>query len=161
MEIKKNSLHLRLYHTYAQENLWDLNAGKVNFCQYSRKVMLGFLVTLACVVGGVLAGLGPMQAIGTGVLWLFTDNPFIPFITMNEGFMGAMGNVGLAALIIETIVALFVLGYLVKEKLNEREFFQYTEEKKEPGFIKTWYLSWKEKYCPIMTIEQNETENEV
>ncbi len=163
MEIKRNSLHFRLYRNYASGPIWDLEHGRVNFCQYSRKVMGGFILALSVVVLGVIGGLGPMQFLGTYGLWLFTDNPLIPFITLAGTPLGVMGHLGIAAFVIEVAALGFVGGIELRDYIADKRRDYIADkrpvrevENKPDGFLTTWYLAWKLKYCPVVTLEKND-----
>ena len=159
MEIDKNSLHYRLYHVYGSGSMTDLEYELVNFCQYSRKVMIGILMTAVVVLIGVELGLGLLEAFGSLGLWLFTDNPFILLLPIiGKGGLAALGDLALAAIFIELALLLFYISTAIKNGLNYGlTCFRVSnpKEKKEPGFIKTWYMSWKEKYCPTVTLEKD------
>jgi len=107
------------------------------FCDYAKRVIGGFLVCCAIVAGGVLVGLGWIQGIG---LILTQD-----FVMMN--FAGAFGALSLALQIL--VLALIAIdSFLNKTRLFTRNC------DKEPGFVKMWVKSKKEKYCPIVTTKK-------
>ncbi len=165
MKISKESWHYRLFSTYANGNRYDLETGRLNFCQYSRSVMGGFLMTLVVVVAGVLIGTSMLQLVPTILLGLFTDNGWMWFILPlgpDEG--GSLLNIiGLGATVflafeMVMLAVLVVLGVMV----GIRKLYRSFREKKHEdyavapdGFIVTWYKSKKEKFCPVVTMDPN------
>jgi hypothetical protein len=165
MEIKRNSLRLRLYTKYTTHSLYDLeNDNKpVNFCQYARGVFLGVGGAVLVTMGCALLALGWMQAIGTIGLWLFTDNPLMLFITDAEGagWLMVAGDVGAISFGIQALLGIIcglTLSWVrIKDEYRQR-WYDYKEDRKhvhEKGFIATLYDAWKNKYCPMMTLEED------
>lgn len=168
--IKRNSIQFRLFDTYSTGCVWDLDHGRVNFCQYSRKVMLGMLNVFVITLVLTFLSIGLLQVLGTVGLWLFTDNPWMPFIgqafpfgdqikTGQGDWLTAMGGISWVALIGAFVVSVIVGGCILTDKYNEyRNDHQKTDTVYDtnPSFITMWYRSWKNKFCPIMELEKKD-----
>ena len=153
MEIKRNSLHLRLYNVYGHGSMCDLENNRVNFCKYARYVIKGVINAIGFVFLGVVCGLGVIQLVMSPLLWLITDNPFVLFFPpiLNDFFFMLTSTISIS-IIIATLLISIILGWLtLEEKIRK---VRKTKEKTD-GFFRTWYQSWKEKYCPIVTLENN------
>lgn len=150
--IKKDSLHLRLYQVYGKGEMFDLKRNKMNFCQYSRGVMWGFTACLAIVACGVLVGSSLLlQGIGSLLMWMITDNPLIWYLGGSYGEMTAI-FLCVFGVIVAFVVAVFGI-FFTHDKWKEAHPVDETVVH-EPGFIVTWYKAWKEKYCPMVELEQ-------
>lgn len=167
MKIDQKSLHHRLFEHYGRGNMWELEHDRLNFCQYSRRVGVGFLVTLLCVVTGTFVALGPLQLIASGMLWMFTDNGlmwFIEPITMIDGgsWINVLGLAAHAVIVLEGLLALtvavVVVIMLIRDWYENRDTGEKPKKIAKPdGFMMTWYKSKKDKYCPMVTLYDEES----
>ncbi len=162
MKISRESWHYRLFSTYANGDTWHLERERINFCQYSRKVLAGFLMTLVVVAGGVLLGIGLLQLLGSILLWMFTDNGWMWFIlplTPSEGG-SFLNTIGLAAIILlgfeMLVIAMLAVVWVIKKLQTGYWWFRGRTQEDDAsvpdGFFLTWYKSKKEKFCPVVTI---------
>ena len=169
MKIDTKSMHYRLFKEYARGDVYELKCGILNFCQYSRRVFLGVIMALVMVLLGVFLASGPFQFLGSLVLWAVTDNPLMWFIeplNIEEGgsLLNIAGMMMITAAAFEILLGIAfvavagggtVVGWAV-DRVHKLRQDKGVVEYKEPGFLATWYRSKKDKFCPLVTVEQED-----
>lgn len=148
MKLSKNSWHYKAAKFVA--NGYDLRW--MNFCEYSRNVLLGsiLILCLASLVALVaILNLAGIYAMFTGQ-WGFDkgDMQLSSFFNLGTGITAFMFGV------------LYYwneksIGHKIRMFLIRRE--QSRPQKiKTDGFIKTWYRSHKQKFCPNLEFIEDE-----
>lgn len=106
-----------------------------DICAYTRAVLSGLLfVTLMTLTIGYLLSLFAymiLYSIGNVIGWLFF------------GYILESTSVGVLSIVFGFVLFVFALAYYMDKR---DEIFERLE-KSEPGFIRTAYRSWKDKYC--------------
>jgi uncharacterized membrane protein len=134
LTFKENSWHHRL----AKMGGFDWSCGDI--CSYTRKVMMGALgAILVSALALILLYLAVHMVMGIGFsLWygmfLFTD-------------------AGFAGLVVVSIVSLVTGIFFLSDRLQK---YNLENQYNDPGFVKTAYRSWKEKYCARIEIVKDE-----
>jgi len=135
MKIHRNSWH----YIYAQRGDWsDYWHRNADFCTYARKVLFGLTRTLLCYA---LAGF-LISPVADAIAWAaaFYTTGLNPGLTW--GGMALIFGTGVVCLI-----ATFAGICWLIDKYNQRL------QSIEPGFVRTAYSAWKDKYCPTVEIE--------
>ena len=158
MEISKDSWHYRLATEYSNLSDWDLRQNNVNFCKYFWRVVRGFGTALFLVVIGVLA-LGGWVQVGVPTFnWLFNDMSWVWYWDPTpETPMAALAVLFVVALFLQVIVMVLLLCALCADAYREIFPKRTVDNEDQPlptGFFRTLYRSWKEKFCPQVTLKK-------
>lgn len=136
MKINRNSWHAWIINKFSDRNPWEYD----DICSYTRVLLLStllmlFLFSLAVgalfVIGGGLVGLAILVLKGSSHL---------------SSMLGAFFAIDC---IIVFIISLHFFVEWIKDVLTERKYRRAANppKVKKPGFIKTAYRAWKDKYC--------------
>lgn len=142
--------HWQLAHVYGP--LYD-NGGKTqtfNMCQYARAVLIGAFVALCVMAAGGIV----VSFIGSTVAWgaaMAVNASFIEPTVMTR-IAVLIGVVLIIVWLLAMIdrVVIYQAGKIIKNRAAPQ--FRSTTE---PGFIKQWYKSFKDKTCVDITIHKN------
>ena len=130
IEFKRDSWHHKLatiHDPYYNQDWKD----ETDICTYTRHVLLGFLSFLfMCGVFGLLAFF-TLNSLYAVYQWVFFSQPMNEFAVVFLCVVGGLLTMGLLA------------GgtAVVREKLDSSH----------PGFVRTAYRSWKDKFCVKIT----------
>lgn len=155
MEIIKGSWHHRLATVYSNLSDWEIERGKINFCQYSRKVMGGAIVAMIVVILGVLIGSSWLQVGIPTFNWLFNDMAWVWYWDpTGNGTQVPFASILIAILVLQiaSVCVFLVAGSIVAYNTVFPKRMDDSADQAPPGFFRTWYRSWKEKFCPIVTL---------
>lgn len=132
--IKTNSWHYKLANLGGRSIYPGQN---INFCDYTRNVISGFLLFTFMVLFVVGGSLGVVTCFYQFFRWVFTG------VAMHEVCAS-----GLYAMFVITLV---LLGFNFQETISKK--LKSNKEKENPGFFKLLYLKWKQKTCFILEVE--------
>jgi len=144
LNIDEKSWHYRIAHNYG-----GYSGGRHGYdiCGYTRRFIWGLFIVFVVIAAVSMASLGVLDLLA-GLYFSWVAGVWI------TNFAGT-----LTAFVI-TVFSLVIGIIAITEKIRDmRREYRYNHYHDEPGFIKSAYLSWKEKYCIKIKItgdEQNE-----
>jgi hypothetical protein len=148
MNIQPNSWHFWLYSKMTDRDYEDMRYYKPNFCQYSRMVLWGILISIL----GVGLGLFVISSLVCFYASFFMNDAYfvVGKVLLLPGFLAVMGGViHIAAAIVGLLTAIRKhIDKYRERKWEERYGPNPTPE--EPGFFATWYSANKHKWCPSL-----------
>lgn len=146
-ELNDKSLHWRLASVYGPVTDSEVYYGRVDSCAYNRAVFWGFLVTVAIITAGTLFGYGLMDWLFWAYTYLFVGNVDASVAaSVFVAILSVCGGIGL--------LGAAIIGY---EKYKEKKLAAEGYKRKEPGYLKVAYQSWKDKHCSIVKIAGQQT----
>lgn len=160
MEITKGSWHHRLATHYSNLTDWELQHDNVNFCEYFWRVVRGFGTAIFLTIVGVLC-LGGWVQVGVPTFnWLFNDMPWVWYFDPTPDTpMSALAVLFLVALFLQVVVAVLMVCSLGHDAYREIFPKRTVDNEDQPlpiGFFRTLYRSWKDKFCPIVTLKKDD-----
>lgn len=163
MEITPNSWHHRLATEYSYAKDWDIQKGRYNFCKYFWAAFWGFIMTLVVVAIGVFIGLGWIQGIGAGLHMIFSDAPFLWFFDESlENWRALPGVLGVVSMALHAVVLIIVMWAISADFVStwwgnrKRDPETGLKQEPRPSFFGTAYSAWKNKWCPIITLKEED-----
>lgn len=132
-KVSTDSWHYKFL-TKTGDSRYDIKYGCKDFCSYWRKVFFRGVVTLVVV------------ALATILTGLYLNG--LVFHTSNT-----LIGTGIVLGVIASGIATLVIIDLLQDKMRERA---RENEGKPAGLIKTKYRSFKDKYCPMVEIVEND-----
>jgi len=165
MEINSKSWHFRLFHIYGGGSIfhkfkvdgghdeWSF-ANDMNLCTYSTHVLVGFIICLIIVLLGVVIGLGWIQ----GIEAVLTD--FSSF-RHSATLLSVIGNFSLAIQIVIGGLLLIVrtVVFLTEKTAEKIKRIKSKSTNKQRGFFSALIKAKKEKYCPMLTLIKNDSDD--
>lgn len=130
LKLNKDSWHYKLAHMYDK----DIGYG-TDICAYTRTLIASFcLLVFVCCIMGMLAG-----------SFLFMIGGWIAY------FLGYELHGAVIPFTFIYGVSAVIIGIVWGKAFYEER--QWSQPKKEPGFIRTAYHSWKDKFCMKVEFE--------